>query len=59
MSHETDNLIAELKESLTQQRYNRVASHDYCARPTTFCSSFLSKGSPLTRCRQRMCQRRN
>lgn len=30
MSQELSPLVAELKESLTQQRYNRVAVHNYC-----------------------------
>jgi hypothetical protein len=30
MSHETSSLIAELKESPTRQRYNRVAIRNYC-----------------------------
>jgi integrase/recombinase XerD len=47
MSHETGTLIAELKESLTQQRYNRVAIHNYCRNADYFLQHLSERGIAL------------
>ncbi len=47
MSHEAGTLIAELKESLTQQRYNRVAIHNYCRNADYFLQHLSERGIAL------------
>lgn len=49
MSHKTSTLIAELKDPLTQQRYNRVAIHNYCRNADYFLRLFPSEGLLLRR----------
>lgn len=47
MSHESGTLIAELKELLTQQRYNRVAIHNYCRNADHFLQHLSDRGIAL------------
>jgi hypothetical protein len=47
MSHKTSTLIAELKDSLTQQRYNRVAIHNYCRNADYFLRHLSERGIAL------------
>lgn len=47
MSQEPSPLVAELKESLTQQRYNRVAIHNYCRNAEYFLQHLSERGIAL------------
>lgn len=47
MFHETSHLIAELKTSLTQQRFNRVAIHNYCRNAEYFLQHLSERGIAL------------
>lgn len=47
MSQELSPLVAELKESLTQQRYNRVAIHNYCRNAGYFLQHLSEQGVTL------------
>ena len=44
MPQEPSTLIARLKESLTQQRYNRVAIHNYCRNAEYFLQHLSERG---------------
>jgi integrase/recombinase XerD len=43
MSHEYDALVSQFRESLTQQRYNRVVVHSYCRNADYFLSHLASR----------------
>ena len=43
MSHEYDALVSQFRESLTQQRYNRVVVHSYCRNADYFLSHLAAR----------------
>ena len=48
MSHDHSALIAQLRESLTQQRYNSMVVHNYCRNAESFLQLL---GAAEDRCR--------
>jgi integrase/recombinase XerD len=47
MPHEYGALVAELRDALTRQRYNRVVVHNYCRNADYFLSYLAGRGVEL------------